>query len=60
MFNAGQHMNLCTPEVINCGMGVDYVYNHKELMQFAWNSEQIHLEYVVNRIAYGKGCGQIR
>ena len=33
-FNAGQHMDLCTAMVINCGMGVNYVLNHGELMSF--------------------------
>jgi hypothetical protein len=28
-FDAGRHMNLCTAEVVNCGMGVDYIPNHR-------------------------------
>jgi hypothetical protein len=33
-FSAGRHMVLCTAEVVNCGMGVDYTPNHGELMPF--------------------------
>jgi hypothetical protein len=35
IFGTGRHMDLCTDEVVNCGMGIDYVPNHRELMAFA-------------------------
>jgi hypothetical protein len=33
-FDASQHIDLCTVEVVNYGMGLDYVPNHEELMSF--------------------------
>jgi cobalamin biosynthesis Co2+ chelatase CbiK len=33
-FSAGQHMVLCMAEVVNYGMGMDYVPNHGKLMSF--------------------------
>ena len=32
--SASRHMVLCTAEVVDCGMGVDYTPNHGELMLF--------------------------
>ncbi len=39
IFNASQHMDLCTAEVIYCvvHMGVDYVPKHIELLSLTWN-----------------------
>ncbi len=61
IFDVDRHMDLCMAEVVNCGIDVDYVPNHRELIPFVWNtSKQSHVQYAVNVRAYNKGCGQIR
>ena len=36
ILGSGRHMDLRTAEVINCGISVNYVPKHGELMSFAW------------------------
>jgi hypothetical protein len=44
IFDVDRHMDLCMAEVVNCGIDVDYVPNHRELIPFIWNtSKQSHV-----------------
>jgi hypothetical protein len=57
-FDAGRHMDSCTNKVVDCGMSVNYVPNHKkkkkiDAFRLKYSEIKLHLRemlYVLKRL----------